>query len=83
MANIQVRVDDLLKDSAAEVADQLGFDLPTAIRMFLRQMVSERALPFRPKVEPFYSPENQAYLMKAYKDYQDGCQLVEHDLIRE
>lgn len=82
MSSIQVQVDDSLKERAAEVAEQLGFDLPTAIRMFLRQMVTERALPFRPTADPFYCPENQDYLTKAYEDYKKGCRLVEHGLIR-
>ena len=83
MANLQIRIDDVLKNSASAVAEQLGFDLPTAVRMFLKQMVSDQALPFRPKIDPFYSEENQAYLKKAYTDYQKGEPLVYHDLIRE
>ncbi len=62
MAIIQVRVDDELKDRATEVANELGLDLPTAIRLFLRQMVAERALPFRPKIDPVRRSEDRRHV---------------------
>ena len=34
---MQVRVDDDLRAKAAAVYDELGIDLPTAIRMFLKR----------------------------------------------
>ena len=44
---VQVRVDDVLRMQATSVAEQLGLDLPTAIRVFLTRMVADRAIPFR------------------------------------
>ena len=48
MANglLQLRIDDTLKQEAAEVYAQLGLDLPTAIRMFLKRSVQVRGVPF-------------------------------------
>ena len=43
---LQVRMEDSLRAAAADIAEQLGLDLPTAIRMFLKKMVAERAVPF-------------------------------------
>ena len=43
---IQVRVDRELKEQAAEVFDELGIDVPTAVRMFLKTVVREQGLPF-------------------------------------
>lgn len=83
MGYIQVRVDDALKSQAALVADSLGVDLPTAIRMFLKQMVKDNAMPFRPVADPFYSEENQTYLKKLLEDYRSGrVKPQEHALIR-
>ncbi|MBR3224411.1 MAG: type II toxin-antitoxin system RelB/DinJ family antitoxin [Atopobiaceae bacterium] len=42
---VQVRMDESLRADATSVAEQLGLDLPTAIRMFLKKMVAERAIP--------------------------------------
>lgn len=48
MANglLQLRIDDGLKQEAAEIYSQLGLDLPTAIRMFLTRSVQVRGIPF-------------------------------------
>ena len=43
---IQVRVDRELKDQAVEVFEELGIDIPTAVRMFLKTVVREQGLPF-------------------------------------
>jgi len=45
-ALIQVRVDRDLKNEVDELFNSLGFDTPTAIRMFLKQVEIRRALPF-------------------------------------
>ncbi len=43
---VQVRVDDDLRAKAAAVYDELGIDLPTAIRMFLKRSVMVNGVPF-------------------------------------
>ena len=39
---IQVRVDDELRQEATEIFDDLGIDMSTAVRMFLKRTVKER-----------------------------------------
>jgi DNA-damage-inducible protein J len=48
MANcvVQVRVDKKVKQKADELFGDLGFDTPTAIRIFLAQALKNRGLPF-------------------------------------
>ena len=48
MANsvLQIRIDDDLKNNAAEVFDSIGLDLSTAIRMFLNKSILLNGLPF-------------------------------------
>lgn len=43
---LQVRVEDSLKDKAAQVFDSLGIDTSTAVRMFLKRAVMENGIPF-------------------------------------
>ena len=43
---MQVRVDDDLRAKATAVYDELGIDLPTAIRMFLKRSVAVNGVPF-------------------------------------
>jgi len=43
---IQIRVDDELKKQADFICGELGIDLPTAIRMFLKRTVLHNGIPF-------------------------------------
>lgn len=47
---IQVRVDNNLKKDATDVLEEIGMDIPTAVRMFLKKIVLERGLPFDTKL---------------------------------
>ena len=44
---LQVRVEDSLKDEAAQVFERLGIDTSTAVRMFLKRSIMENGIPFR------------------------------------
>lgn len=44
---LQVRVEDSLKDEAAQVFERLGIDTSTAVRLFLKRAVMENGIPFR------------------------------------
>jgi len=47
MANtLQIRVDEDLKAQATMVYDQLGIDLSTAVRMFLKKSIAVNGIPF-------------------------------------
>lgn len=72
MANLQIRIDDDLKNKAHEVAGNMGIDLASAVRMFLTQMVRENALPFRPSADPFYSETNIARLRESISQLHAG-----------
>ena len=43
---LQVRVEDSLKDEAAQVFEELGIDTSTAVRMFLKRVIMENGIPF-------------------------------------
>ena len=43
---VQFRVDTELKNEASGIFEQLGLDLPTAFRIFLKRSVDERGIPF-------------------------------------
>lgn len=43
---VQLRIDNNLKQDAMDVLDEIGIDMPTAIRMFLKRVVLERRIPF-------------------------------------
>ena len=45
--NVQLRLDEGLKKKAERVLEDLGLDMPTALRLFLKKLVKMRAIPFR------------------------------------
>lgn len=83
MANLQIKIDDELNANAKIVAANLGMDVHTAVRIFLTQMVRENALPFRPAVDPFFSPANIAHLEAAAQDMDNKRNIMVHDLIED
>ena len=51
--NIQVRVDQTLKFEAEQLFADIGLDMPTAIRLFLKQSVINNGIPFTLERDPF------------------------------
>ena len=51
MAVLQIRISDELKNQAAAVYNELGIDLSTAVRMFLKKSVFEGSFPFSTKID--------------------------------
>jgi DNA-damage-inducible protein J len=43
---MQIRIDSNLKREATELFEDMGLDLPTAIRIFLKKSVKEKGIPF-------------------------------------
>lgn len=43
---LQVRVDDELRNQAAAIYEDLGIDISTAVRMFLKRSVLQKGIPF-------------------------------------
>ena len=46
MSTIQIRIDEETKAAAKKVLDDLGLDLSTAIKLYLKQVVLRKAVPF-------------------------------------
>ena len=51
MALLQIRVDEELKNQANAIYNELGIDLSTAVRMFLKKSILEGGIPFDTKVD--------------------------------
>ncbi|MDR1262934.1 MAG: type II toxin-antitoxin system RelB/DinJ family antitoxin [Oscillospiraceae bacterium] len=47
LSNVNFRIDSAVKLKAEELLSELGLNMTTAFNMFLRQLIRERALPFR------------------------------------
>lgn len=46
MKTLQIRVPDELREEADQVLDEIGMDMSTAIRVYLKKIVNSRSIPF-------------------------------------
>lgn len=66
MSTIAVRVDDDLKKEANAIYQALGLDMTTAVRLFLKQTVLTKGIPFPISLErPSLSDDELSELMLA------------------
>ncbi|MCC7196802.1 type II toxin-antitoxin system RelB/DinJ family antitoxin [Candidatus Peregrinibacteria bacterium] len=57
MKTLQIRISDDDKKAADSVLEQIGIDMPTAIRLYLKKIVVTKSIPFElsiPKSEEMY-----------------------------
>ena len=46
MKTLQVRLPDQLREEADQVLDEIGMDMSSAIRVYLKKIVQSRSIPF-------------------------------------
>lgn len=82
MAQVNIRIDDGLKEKADFLFEELGLNMTTAINIFVRQVVRQGCIPFdiTTHVDPFYSDSNMRILRQSIAEADEG-KLTEHDLI--
>ena len=72
MSTVTVRLDASTKETAATILGDLGLDLSTAVRMFLRQLVIRGQMPIELVQDHFYSQRNQASLRESIAQLNRG-----------
>lgn len=48
VTNLNIRIDKDVKESAEQVFSDLGINMTSAVTLFLKQSIRDRALPFLP-----------------------------------
>ena len=81
--NLQIRVDQSLKAEAEKLFSDIGIDMPTAIRMFLKQSLIHNGIPFPLARDPFFSSENQDHLEKVIDDLNQERNCTVQEMIEE
>ena len=70
---LQIRIDSDLRREADSLFSGAGLDLSSAVRLFLRQSVIRRRLPFEViGADPFYSDANQRALAESIRSIEHG-----------
>lgn len=80
MAQVNVRIEDELKEKAEALFDELGLNMSTAFTMFIKAAVRQNGMPFQLSIDPFYSEKNLKVLRESIHDADEG-KLTEHELI--
>ena len=82
--NINIRIDEDLKQQFETFCSNIGMTMTTAFCVFAKTAVRKQKIPFELAVDPFYSESNIRYLEKKMADYKAGkLQLTEHELIED
>ena len=71
MSQIAVRVDDQLKKEATALFNELGLDMSTAVKLFLKQSVLTNSIPFKISLDEYLKEEVE----QAKKDIQKLVKL--------
>lgn len=64
-ATINIRIDEATKRDMEAVCKDLGMSMTTAFTIFAKKVGRERRIPFEVSVDPFYSEENLAHLLRS------------------
>ena len=78
MAQVNIRIDDSLKEQGEKLFSALGMTFSTAISIFISQAVREGGLPFAvtTKPDPFYSDSNMKVLQASIADLNAGRGII-------
>ena len=77
MATIQLRIDDATKKSAKVVLDKLGIDMSSAIKIYLKQIVINKGIPFKVITENGFTIEQELEILKASEEARKGINLTD------
>lgn len=69
MAQVNIKVDDQLKKDVSKIFDEMGLDLTTGIKIYLKKVQQEKRIPFNLE-------SNQSKLEQLAQRYQAGDQKV-------
>ena len=80
-STLTVRMDSALKNEADQICNEMGLSISSAITIFVKRLVNDRAIPFQVAApDHFYSKENRRHLDAAIQRMESG-KGKEHDLI--
>ena len=81
LSTLTARVDEKDKLNFDAFCSSVGLTTSAAINMYIKAVLRERRIPFEIKQEdPFFSEENQAYVLKSVQELRAGKGTA-HELI--
>jgi len=77
MATIQLRIDNATKKSAKNILDKLGIDMTSAIKIYLKQIVINKGIPFKLLTENGLTIQQEKEILKAAKEAEKGINVTD------
>ena len=65
MHTIQIRVDKKVKQSAKRILEDVGLDMSTAIKIYLKQIILQKGVPFPLVTENRFTIQNEKEIINA------------------
>ena len=83
-STITASIDETDSKDFSAFCDSVGLNVSTAVNLFVKAVLREMRIPFpiEQTSDPFYSPENQAYVLKSVNELREGKGHI-HDLIED
>ncbi|EMB25146.1 RelB/DinJ family addiction module antitoxin [Treponema denticola SP33] len=78
--NINIRIDEDLKNQFEAFCSDIGMTMTTAFCVFAKAAVRKQKIPFEISTDPFYSESNMSHLRRGIEALNAG-KWVEHELI--
>lgn len=72
MTTIQIRIDDKTKKSAKKILDDVGVDMSSAIKVYLKQIVIQNGIPFKLMTENGLSPDEELDILRISEEARQG-----------
>lgn len=63
----QMRIDKNDKIQAQKILKKIGMDLSSGVNTFIKQLITDKALPFQPRTSNGFTPEYEAMMLKETK----------------
>ncbi len=71
MTTINIRLDENLKDESEIILENMGLNMTTAFKIFLKEVVRSHSIPFKIKSDLFYADSNQKALKESIKQFEN------------
>ena len=82
-ATMTIRLDNELKKQAEYICAEMGLTMSSAVTIFIKRLVKERAIPFRVAADDeFYSENNLRHLRDAARRMDEGKYVI-HDIVED
>lgn len=61
---LQIRIDRNDKIQAQKILKKIGLDLSSGVNAFIKQLITDKALPFQPRTVNGFTPEYEAMILR-------------------